>query len=259
MLALLKHTFTDFLEDRCPRIAAALAYSAAFSLAPMLVLIIGVCQLVFDAEDIRGKVAAEITAVVGEEGAEQVQTMIDSSGNSDERGALATIFGVVVMIVGATGFFAQLQAGMNDVWEVQPDPDKSTFKYFLLKRLLSFGMVLSVAFLVLISLAVSAGLKAFDGLVDRMLPGEAASTLLFAANLAISFLLLASLFAAMFKVLPDAAVEWRDVAVGATATAALFLLGKFAIGAYLGAKTWPRRTEQQAPSCWSSSGSIIQR
>ena len=249
MLTILKQTWTDFLDDNCPRIAAALAYSTAFSLAPMLVLIISVCQLFFEPEDIRGKVEAEIANVVGDEGAEQVKTMIDSSGERDKRGALATAVGVAVMLIGATGLFAQLQAAMNDVWEVRPDPAKSSLKYFLMKRLLSLGMVLSVAFLVLVSLVASTALHAFDGVIDRWLPVQAGSTLLHVANLVVSFLVLAGLFSAIFKVLPDADVEWSDVGVGAAVTALLFMLGKFGIGLYLGS--------QNMAATYGAAGSLV--
>lgn len=233
---IIKQTWTDFVADRCPRIAASLAYSTLFSLAPMLVLIISICQLVFEPEDIRGKVQTEIASVVGEEGAQQVKKMVDSSGETERRGVVATIIGVTVMMVGATGFFAQLQSGINDVWEVQPDPDKSSLKYFFMKRLLSLGMVLSLAFLVFVSLTASSVLKAFDAAIDRWLPGNAGSTLLMLTNLGITFAILVGLFAAIFKVLPDAEVRWRDVFVGALGTASLFLIGKFAIGIYLGSK-----------------------
>ena len=234
LLTILKQTWTDFLDDNCTRIAAALSYSTAFSLAPMLVLIISVCQLVFEPEDIRGKVENEIAAVVGAEGAEQVKTMIDSSSGTEKRGVFATIIGIVVMLVGATGLFAQLQAAMNDVWEVRPDPDKSSITYFFKKRLLSLGMVLSISFLLIVSLVASTIVHAFDGTIDRWLPGEAGSAIVFAANLLISFGVLVGLFAAIFKVLPDADVRWSDVGVGATATALLFLFGKACLSWYLG-------------------------
>ena len=249
MIKLLQQTWADFNDDNCPRIAAALAYSTAFSLAPLLVLIISVCQLVFEPEDIRGRVESEIANVVGEEGAAQVKTMIDSSGGGEERGIVATIIGIVVMLVGATGLFAQLQAAMNDVWEVRPDPDRNGMKYFLTKRLLSLGMVLSVAFLVLISLVASTALHAFDGVIERWLPNQAGSTLLFVGNFAISTAVISGLFAAMFKVLPDADVNWSDVAVGAVVTAVLFMLGKLGIGMYLGG--------QNMSTSYGAAGSLV--
>lgn len=210
-----------------------MSYTTAFSLAPMLVLIISVCQLVFEPEDIRGKVADEIAAVVGDEGAEQVSTMIDSSPAKKKRGVFATIISITVMLVGATGLFAQLQAAMNDVWEVRPDPSKSGIVYFLKKRILSLGMVLSLAFLLIVSLVASTIINTFDGAIDRWLPGQAGSAIVFAANLLISFAVLIGLFAAIFKVLPDADINWSDVGVGAVVTALLFLLGKACLSWYL--------------------------
>ena len=250
MFRILKQTWADFIEDNCPRIAAAISYSTAFSLAPMLVLILSVGQLVFEPEDIRGKVESEIAKVVGDEGAEQIKTMIDSKQNDEEKhGIWATVIGVTVMLVGATGLFAQLQAAMNDVWEVRPDPSKSGIKYFLTKRLLSLGMVLSLAFLVLVSLVASTAIHAFDGAVDQWLPGWAGSTLLFALNVLISFLVLACLFAAIFRVLPDAEIRWSDVAVGASVTALLFLLGKFGLSLYLGS--------QNMATTYGAAGSLV--
>lgn len=236
MLALLKQTWNDFLEDKCTRIAAALSYSTAFSLAPMLVVIVSVCQLVFEPEDIRGKVESEVAAVVGDEGADQLRTMIDSSQASKERGTIATAVGIVVMLIGATGMFSQLQAAMNDVWEVSPDPETNSLKYFLKKRLLSLGMVLSIAFLLLVSLVASTVIHAFDSTLDQWLPGQTGSAIVIAANSAISFFVLTGLFAAIFKVLPDAEVKWSDVSVGAAVTALLFLVGHFALSWYLGSR-----------------------
>lgn len=200
----------------------------------MLVLIISVCQLVFERDDIRGKVENEIAAVVGDEGAEQVTKMIDSSPATEKRGTFSTVLGFIVMLVGATSLFAQLQAAMNDVWEVRPDPNKNGLVYFLKKRLLSLGMVLSLAFLLVVSIVASTIVHAFDETIDRWLPGQAGSTIVFTADLLISFVVLVGLFSAIFKVLPDAQIQWSDVGAGAAVTTLLFLLGEACLSWYLG-------------------------
>ena len=237
MLQILKQAWQDFNEDNCARIASSLAYAAAFSLAPLLILVISICQLVFEPEDIRGQVEADISSFVGEEGAQQVKSMIENDAEKEEQGILATITGIVIILVGATGFFVQLQNGMNDVWEVQPDPERSGWKYFIMKRLLSLGMILTVAFLVFVSLVASTVLSSFDTVIDSLLPGMAASSLMFLANLLVSFVMMTALFAAMFQVLPDAEIKWKDVLVGATGTAILFLIGKYGIAFYLSHKS----------------------
>ncbi len=233
---LLKQTFTEFGEDRCSRIAASMAYSTAFALAPMLMLIIGLGQFFFEPEDITGKIETNLEEVVGESGADQIRTIIEGSQKKEQQGVWATVLSVGIVLLGATGLFAQLQVAMNDVWDIKPDPDASGIWYFISKRLLSLGMVLSTAFLVIVSLAVTGIISSFDDVLDNWLPGSAGSMIFAAGNFLLSLLVLTGLFAAMFKVLPDAKVRWKDVAVGAAVTALLFMLGKFGLGWYLGSK-----------------------
>lgn len=249
MISIIKQTLHDFLQDKCPRMAAALAYYTAFALAPMLVLIISVCQLVLEPDDIKGRVEAEIAGVVGESGAEQVKTMIDSGDEIDRKSAIATGVGMVVMLIGATGLFAQLQGTMNDVWEVTPDPVQSGLKNFLMKRLVSLGMLLTVAFLLMVSITASTIIHAFDGQIDRWLPGQYGSAMVKAADYGISMLVITCLFAAMFKVLPDAKISWSNVWVGAAATSVLFVAGKFAVGLYVGS--------QNMANTYGAAGSLV--
>lgn len=237
MFSIFRQTFADFSEDKCSRIAAALAYYTAFSLAPMLLLVISVCQLVFEAEDVRGEVQTQVTSVVGPEGADQIKTMLDADQHQEERGAAFAVASAFFMLLGATGLFVQLQHAMNDVWEVQPDPNTGGVKNFLVKRLVSLGMVLTIAFLLVVSLAASAALHAFDASIDRWLPGNSGSMVLAVANYAVSFLIVTFLFAAMFKFLPDVKIDWSTVWMGAATTAFLFMVGKFVIAMYVGNKS----------------------
>lgn len=234
MLQILKKTFSEFSEDNCSRMAAALAYYTAFSLAPLLILIVTLCGLVWDPADVRGSLESEIQSVFGADGAAQIKTMLANAEQSD-KGGFARILSVVLLVVGATGLVGQLQGALNDAWEVKPDPDQGGIRNFVMKRLLSLGMICGIAFLLLVSLAFSTVLTAAGTAIAAVIPA-ASDTALHVINLAVSFLLVTVLFAAMFKFLPDAQVKWSDVGVGAGLTAVLFIVGKFAIGAYLGSK-----------------------
>jgi membrane protein len=169
---------------------------------------------------------------MGPSATEQIRTIL-AQLHQPGGNALATVLSIGGLVLGATGAFGQLQAALNRAWEVAPDP-RAGLKAFLVKRLFSFGMILSVAFLLLVSLVLSAALSAFGGALGRMLPDGLSATVLQVVNLGVSFVVITALFATIFKVLPDARVAWRDVWVGATVTALLFVVGKFLIGFYLG-------------------------
>lgn len=234
-LQIVKRTLSEFVRDDCPQMAAALAYYTVFSLPPFLVLVIIMAGLAFERAAVEGQLASEITLLVGPEAAEQVQTMISSTSRrlSSEGGFIPTILGAVALIFGATGAFAQLQLALNRAWEVQPDPDRGGLKTFLWKRTLSFGMILGTGFLLLVSLALSAVVSAVGKEIQELVPAIPfdVST---ASDVALSVVVITVLFAAIFKILPDAEIGWRDVWVGAGVTAALFVVGKLAIGIYLG-------------------------
>ncbi|HEX2202867.1 MAG TPA: YihY/virulence factor BrkB family protein [Longimicrobium sp.] len=231
LFSLLKTSLKDFSDDECPRLAAALSYYTVFSLPPLLILILTLVGAFMDPADVQGALAQQIEGLMGPTGAEEVQTMIARTERPG-RG-LAAVLGVGALIFGATGAFIQLQAALNRAWEVEPDPKRGGWKNFVFKRLLSLGMVLSIAFLLLVSLAVSAALSAFSGALGRMLPGSPGPVFQ-TLSFVVSFAVITLLFACMFKVLPDARIAWRDVWVGAFVTALLFTLGKFALGMYLG-------------------------
>jgi membrane protein len=231
----LKQTLREFQEDQCPRMAAALSYYTVFSLPPLLILLLQIVGLVLDPHDVQGALEKQIGGLVGSEGANEVQTII---AHADKPGAgggpLATIIGVAALIFGATGAFTELQAALNRAWEVVPDPKQGGFKNFLVKRVFSFGMVLGIAFLLLVSLVLSTALAALGNALTGLAPGGVSEVLLHAVNLAISLGVITVLFAAIFRLLPDATIAWKDVWAGAFTTAVLFVGGKFVIGLYLG-------------------------
>ena len=234
IVSLIRSSGSDFIEDDCPTQAAALSYYTIFSLPPLLLVLLMILGALVDPQEIRGQLEAQIGALMGSTATEQISAILSELHQPGAAGPLATVVGIGGLILGATGAFGQLQAALNRAWEVAPDPRQGGVKGFFLKRLFSFGMILSVAFLLLVSLVLSAALSAFGGTLGRVLPNGLSVTLLQVLNLAISFLVITALFAMIFKVLPDAKVAWRDVWVGAAVTALLFVLGKFLIGFYLG-------------------------
>ncbi|QDT32630.1 YihY/virulence factor BrkB family protein [Thalassoglobus polymorphus] len=230
LFKILKRVFQDFMQDNCMRVSAALAYYTIFALPPLLILTLWICGIFFDPSDIEGRVAAEIRNVVGSEGAEQVKEILQRTGERSSSGTyLTNIFGVLALLFGASGVMVQLQTALNEVWEVKPDPDEGGVWNFLSKRMLSLGMVLGVAFLLLVSLILTALIASLS---SWALPDVWSEWSLQSVNFVVNFGMMTVLFAAIFKVLPDAEVAWKDVWVGAFLTSFLFEVGKFSMGLY---------------------------
>lgn len=230
---LLKESWQDFGKDECQARAAALSYYTVFSLPPLLVLLIAISSVVWNATDVQGAIDGQMTGLLGAEGGAQIRTIIQSADRPDANRPLAALVGIGALLFGATGAFMALQGALNRAWSVQPDPKKGGIRNFLTKRVLSLGMILVVAFLVLVSLALSAALGAAGERIGRGATGLPAA-LLEGLNFVVSFAVITGLFAAIYKVLPDAEIEWRDTIVGSAFTAFLFVLGKFLLGFYLG-------------------------
>lgn len=228
---LLSATFRDWNEDKAPRLAAALAFYTVFSLVPMLVLVIAVVGLVLGNDaGAREQVLAQVRTTVGPDGARLLQSAITASV-SRNRGVLATVLGVLTLVAGATGVFQVLQASLDEIWEVAR-PKGGGLAAFVRDRLLSMTMVLGSAFLLLVSLVLSAAL-AF--LVERFGGALAGAAIVGQVlNVVVSLVVVTLLFASVFKVLPHTNVAWHDVWVGAVATAVLFVIGKELLGLYLG-------------------------
>lgn len=234
MLGILKATVREFIDDDAPRLAAALSYYTIFSLPPLLILLVMIAGVFFDPQDIEGQVVQQMGGVLGEQGASQIRTILAQADRPGSGGALMTILSVAALLFGATGAFAQLQGALNKAWEVEKDPEHGGILGMVLKRVLSFGMILVIAFLLLVSLVLSALLTQAGGFVASLLPGGLGEAALWIIDLALSLAVITALFATMFKVLPDAEIGWSDVWHGALATAALFVLGKFLLGFYIG-------------------------
>lgn len=217
--------------DDCLTLGAALAYYTVFSLAPILVIVIAVAGAVFGQEAAQGEIVAQIRGLVGEEGATAIQSLIDSAGRQG-AGGRATLIGLLVLLFGSTSAFSQLQSALNKIWEVEPRAQTGIWE-MIRARFLSFAAVLGVGFLLSVSLVLSAAVAAFGRYGWGWVP--AIGPMLELADFLGSMLVHTLLFAMIFKLLPDAAIRWREVWLGGGVTAGLFFVGKLAIGAYLGA------------------------
>jgi membrane protein len=242
--SLAKETFNRWNEDKASRLAAALAYYTIFSLAPLLIVVLAIAGAVFGADAARDRLDNEIRGLVGQQGAEFIQEMVNNA-NQPAAGMIATIIGVVTLLLGAAGVFGQLQDALNTVWGVVPKP--RGLLGTIQQRFISFAMVLGVGFLLLVSLVLSALLAALDGWLNAQFPGG--GIILRVINLVVSLVVITGVFAMIFKYLPDAEITWRDVGVGAFVTAVLFNIGKYLIGLYLGSSS--------VASVYGAAGSLV--
>jgi membrane protein len=228
---LIRKSLRAWVDDYAPSMGAALAYYTLFSIAPLLIIAIAVAGLVFGQEAARGEIVAQIQGLIGREGAIAVQGLLKSA-NEPAHDIFATVVGIITLVIGATTVFGELQSDLDRIWRV-PTPAKLSGIWSLLRsRLLSFGLVLGLGFLLLVSLVVSAAIAAFGKWSYGFFEGREAY--LHALNFGISFAITTLLFALIYKLMPRARIAWRDVWVGAAVTSLLFEIGKFLIGLYLG-------------------------
>ncbi|MCK7558985.1 YihY/virulence factor BrkB family protein [Chitinophaga sedimenti] len=227
----LKQAATDFMSDKVLKMSAALAYYTIFSIAPMMIIVIFLCDIFLGREAVEGKLFNEIQGMVGPEAAAQIQQMIQNASLSNNV-SWATIVGVVTLIVGATGVFGEIQDSINTIWRLKAKPKKGFVK-MIINRLLSFSLVISLGFILLVSLALNTLMEVMSDRLFAFFP-EAEVVVVYIANIVITLIIISLLFAIIFKVLPDAKIQWKHVLVGAVATAILFMLGKFGIGLYMG-------------------------
>jgi membrane protein len=244
--AVLKDALAGWWGDNVPRMGAALAYYTLFSLAPILIVAIAVAGLAFGQEAVRGQIVGQIEGLVGHQGAETVQAMLEGAARPSSS-IPATIIGVITFFLGATGAFLELQTDLDAIWRVKPKQSESFLKALLKQRLISFGLVLGFAFLLLTSLVVSAALAGLYTYMGNAFPGV--TVLWEALNVVVSLAVITALFAMIYKVLPDVKLAWRDVWVGGLVTAGLFTLGKLVIGLYLGTSAFS--------STYGAAGSVI--
>ncbi|HEU4722780.1 MAG TPA: YihY/virulence factor BrkB family protein [Gemmatimonadaceae bacterium] len=230
--ALLWATVFAFFSDGCSTMAAALSFNTFLSLPALLTLLLSLVGRLTDPQQVQAAIIEEVGDLIGMASAAQVAAIISNANRSEQAASVATVVSLVVLLLGATGLFAGLQGALNKAWGVKPDPKRNQIRVFLVKRVFSFGILITVAFLLLVSLALSAVIAAIsDTLTTRFgIP----PVLLQVVTAVGSFVVIALLFAAMFRYLPDARVSWRDVRVGAAGTALWFVVGRTLIGLYLG-------------------------
>jgi membrane protein len=230
-LKLLRDSALAWSEDGASSMGAAIAYYTIFSIAPLLVIIMAIAGFFFGAEAAQGQINGQAQGLLGSEGATALQGM-EQSASKPAEGIFATMVSVVLMLLGASGVFAELQGAMDRIWQAPVSEQQSGIWNLLRRRVLTFGMLLVIAFLLLVSLAVSAFISTIQSLWS---PGNGVLEVVWqAVHFAVSFIIVTALFATIFKLLPRVAVAWRDVVVGAVLTALLFNIGKFLIGLYIG-------------------------
>ena len=243
---LLKKTGSEFMADNALSRGAAIAYYTIFSLGPVLLIVVAMIGLFLGRDAAQGQIVGELSGMMGQQSADAIQSMI-ASADKTGASAWATAIGVVTLLVTASGVFSEMQSSLNAIWKADPSKHHGTVSRMVRARAASLGLVMTLGFLLLVSFVISAGLAALSRFIESALPG---GHLLFTAiNLAISFLLVAAMFAAIYKVLPDRDVTWRDVGIGAMATSALFTLGKFLISLYIGSTG--------AASSYGAAGALI--
>lgn len=227
-----RQAVTEFLADNGMKLSASLSYYTVFSLGPVLIIIISLAGIFFGREAVRGKLFFQINGLVGNEAAIQIQQIIQNIEQS-QMSASGAVFGVIALVVGATGVFAEIQDSINYIWSLRAKPKKGWLK-LLMNRLISFSLIVSFGFILLVSLVVHALMDVLHDKLSGLF--DSSMVLLFEGfNYLILFLVISTLFAIIFKVLPDGKIRWRDAYAGAFFTSILFMLGKFLIGFYLGA------------------------
>ncbi len=242
----LKQVWREFIEDDILKYSASLAYYTVFSLAPLLVIIISVCGVMFGHEAIQGHIFGQIKGLVGSQAATQVQDSIKNihlSGNN----IFASIISIIVLMIGATGIFGEVQDSLNKIWGLKVKAKRGWLK-LIINRLLSFSLIVCIGFVMMVSLMLNAMVSAFSNYISRY-STEMSVTLIQLTDVVLSFVAVTFLFSLMFKLLPDAKIKWKDVFVGGLITSLFFNLGKLGIGYYLG--------QSNLSSVYGAAGSVI--
>ncbi len=242
----LKNCFKGFSDNKVPKLSASLAYYTVFSLGPLLIVILYLCGIFFGRDAVEGSIYGQMSHFVGSEAALQIQEIIKNASLSGDSTFAATI-GVITLLIGATTVFAEIQDSINIIWGLKRKPTAG-WKVLVKTRLLSFGVIGSLGFLLLVSLGVNAIVESISGSLVKQFPGIAVPAF-YIINLLITVAVVTTLFAVVFKVLPDAKIKWRDVWAGAIATAILFMLGKFAITFYI--------SKSNIGSTYGAAGSLV--
>lgn len=228
---ILKGTASAFNEDNCIKLSASLSYYTIFSIGPLLIIIISLSAMFYGREAVQGRLYGQISGLIGSDAALQIQEIIKKSQHAN-KSFIGTVIGTVVLVIGATGIFTEIQDSINYIWSLRAKPKRGIIKFFI-NRLLSFSLIVSLGFLLLVSLVVSALLGLLSDRLTHYFP-DTTVYIFYVLNLVIIFVIISVLFAIIFKVLPDGKIKWKDAFIGAGFTAILFMIGKAGIGYYLG-------------------------
>ena len=243
---ILKSTFQGFSDDKVTKLSGSLAYSTIFSIGPLFIVLIYLCSIFLGREAAQGKVYIYLTDLLGNNTAMQLQNIIKDAAVS-EHGHMMVTIGIIMLIIGATSIFAEIQDSINSIWRLKPKPKKGWLK-MIQNRLLSFSIIISLGFLLLVSLTVTAFIDGFSDRLERLFPGIAV-VVFYIFNQVVTFVVVTLIFGVIFKVLPDAKIKWKDVFGGSVVTALLFMLGKFAISVYI--------NKSNIGSIYGTTGSLI--
>jgi membrane protein len=243
---LIKESLVGFDNDKVFKLSGSLAYFTIFSIGPMMLVIIFLADLFYGREAVEGTIYGQINGFVGPAAAAQIQEIIKNASMSG-KSTLTAVIGFITLLVGTTTVFAEIQDSINTIWNLKTKPEKGWIK-IILNRLLSFSIVVGLAFLLLVSLIINGIMEAFGNHLANVFP-QLAVLVIYVINLILTFIVITLLFATIFKVLPDAKIKWRDIIVGAIVTAILFMLGKFGITYYIGSSN--------IGSTYGAAGSLI--
>lgn len=246
ILSIIKETFISFKNNNVQKLSASLAYYTIFSMGPLIIVIISSCGLLFSQEAVEGKVYEILKNYVGGDTAFSIQNMIKSAGH-DDRNFLAGVIGFIFLMLGATSIFSEIQDSINIIWGIKAKPKKNWKSYFK-NRFLSFSVIVSLGFLLLITLLISSLIELVSNKLSLYFPNGTIVGF-YIINLLLTISISTLIFGTIFKVLPDAKIKWKDVMAGSLVTAVLFLIGKFAISFYI--------TRTNVGSTFGASGSLV--
>ncbi len=242
----IKATFSGFIDDNIVKLSGALAYFTVFSMGPMLIVIISILSFFLGEEAVTGQIYGTLQGFMGPDAAVQLQEIIKNAAVSDRGGFAATV-GIITLLIGATTVFAEIQDSINTIWGIKPKPEKGWLK-MIKNRFLSFSVIISLGFILLVSLAVTAVIEGFNNSLQQRFP-DVAIIIFYILNYVISLAVITVIFTVIYRVLPDAEIEWKDVLPGAIVAAFLFLLGKFGVSFYI--------SQADIGSTFGTAGSLV--
>lgn len=246
ILEIIKNSFKGFVDDKVTKLSGSLAYATIFSMGPLFIVIISLCSIFFGREAVEGTIYNQLKEFVGAATASQLQGIIKSASLAG-KDQLAAIVGGITLLIGSTAVFAEIQDSINVIWGLKPKPKRGWLK-FLQNRVLSFSVIISLGFLLLVSLAVTTFIDGFGNRLMAKFP-EVAVVVFYVFNILLTLTIITSIFAVIFRVLPDAVIKWKDVFTGSVITALLFMAGKFAISFYI--------SKANIGSAYGTAGSLV--